>query len=58
MIKQRDLEWNEELKRQETEWREVIRDRDVAFFEETCIHESNLLKMLEDRDKVIKAALE
>ena len=58
VIRQRDLEWREELERRETKWREVIRDRDVAFWDETGIHESNLLKMLEDRVKVIKAALE
>ena len=38
--------------------REVIRVRDVAFLEEVGIHEFNLLKMLEDRDKSLKAALE
>ena len=38
--------------------REVIRVRDVAFLEEASIHEFNLLKMLEDRDKSLKAALE
>ena len=30
----------------------------MAFWEEKGIHESNLLKMLEYRDKVLKAALE
>ena len=30
----------------------------MAFWEETIIHESNLLKILEDRDKSLKAALE
>ena len=54
VIIQRDIEWREELERRETKWREVIRIRDVAFWEETKIHESNLLKMLED----IKVALE
>ena len=36
----------------------MIRDREVAFWTETCIHEANLVKMLEDRDKAMKAVLE
>ena len=30
----------------------------MSFWEETGIHEFNLLKMLEDRDKSLKASLE
>ena len=36
----------------------MIRDREVAFWTETGIHEANLVKLLEDRDKAMKAALE
>ena len=36
----------------------MIRDREVAFWTETCIHEANLGKILEDRDKAMKVALE
>ena len=36
----------------------MIKDREVAFWTETGIHEASLLKMLEDRDNVMKAALE
>ena len=36
----------------------MIRDREVAFWTETGIHEANLVKMLKDRDKAMKAALE
>ena len=36
----------------------MIRDREVAFWTETGIHEATLVKMLEDRDKAMKAALE
>ena len=36
----------------------MLTDREVAFWTETRIHEANLLKMLEDRDNVMKAALE
>ena len=46
------------MEQRKTKWREVIRVRDVAFWEETCIHEFNLLKMLKDKDKSLKAALE
>ena len=46
------------MEQRQIKWREVIRVRDVAFWEETGIHESNLLKMLEDRDKSLKVALE
>ena len=35
----------------------MIRDREVAFFTETGIHEATLVKMLEDSDKTMKAAL-
>ena len=34
----------------------MIRDREVAFWIETCIHEANLVKMLENKDKAMKAA--
>ena len=34
------------------------RDREVAFWTETGIHEASLLKMLEDRDNAMKVALE
>ena len=36
----------------------MIRDIKVAFWIETSIHEANLVKMLEDRDKAMKASLE
>ena len=36
----------------------MIRDRAVALWTETGIHEASLLKMLEDRDNAMKAALE
>ena len=36
----------------------MIRDREVAFWIETGIYEAILLKMLEDRDNAMKAALE
>ena len=36
----------------------MIRDREVAFWTKTGIHEENLVKMLENRDKNMKAALE
>ena len=36
----------------------MIRDKEVAFWTETSIHEANLVKMLEDKDKAMKAALE
>ena len=36
----------------------MIRDKEVAFFIETDMHEANLVKMLEHRDKAMKAALE
>ena len=36
----------------------VIREREVAFWIETGIHEANLVKMLENRDKAMKVALE
>ena len=36
----------------------MIRDREVAFWTEMGIHEENLVKMLEDRDKAMKVALE
>ena len=36
----------------------MIRDREVAFWTERCIHEANLVKMLEDRDKAMKVVLE
>ena len=42
----------------DTEWRTMIRDREVAFWTETGIHEANLVKMLKDRDKAMKATLE
>ena len=45
------------MEQRETELREVIRVRYVAFWEETDIHEFNLLKMLEDRDKSLKETL-
>ena len=40
------------------EWRIVKRDREVAFWAKTDIHEANLVKMLEDRDKAMKETLE
>ena len=43
--------------KRDTKWSIVIRDREITFWTETCIHESNLVKMLEDRDKAMKAAL-
>ena len=55
--KQRDEEWRAELEKGETEWRTVIRDREVAFWIETGKHEAWLIKMLEDRDKALKACL-
>ena len=36
----------------------MIRDRKVAFWTETDIHKANLVKMLYDRNKAMKAALE
>ena len=36
----------------------MIRDKEVAFWTQTSIHEANLMKMLEDRDKAMKATLE
>ena len=36
----------------------MLRDREVAFWTETGIYEASLLKMLKDRDNVMKAALE
>ena len=36
----------------------MIRDREVAFCTEIGIHEANLVKMLKDKDKAMKAALE
>ena len=36
----------------------MIRDREVAFWTQTGIHEANLVKMLEDREKAMKATLE
>ena len=36
----------------------MIRDREVAFWTKTDIHEANLVKILEDGDKAMKAALE
>ena len=36
----------------------MIRYRKVAFWTETCMHEASLLKMLEDKDKAMKATLE
>ena len=36
----------------------MIKVKDVAFWEEIGTHEFNLLKMLEDRDKSLKATLE
>ena len=35
----------------------MIRDREVAFWIETGTHEAGLIKMLEDRDKALKACL-
>ena len=46
------------MEKRDTKWRIVIRDREVAFWIETGIHEANLLKMLEDRDNAMKTALE
>ena len=51
-----DLEWRVKLEKRE--WRTVIRDREVAFLTKIGIHEASLLKMLKDRDKAMKAALE
>ena len=53
-MKYRELNW----KKKDTEWRTVIRDRKVAFWTETRKHEIELIKMLEDRDKALKASLE
>ena len=36
----------------------MIRDGEVAFWTETGIHEANLVKMLEDRNKAMREALE
>ena len=36
----------------------MIRDREVPFWTKTSIHEANLVKMLEDGDKAMKATLE
>ena len=36
----------------------MIRDREVAFWKETGIHEASLLKMLENINNAMKAALE
>ena len=47
-----------ELEKRDTEWRTVLRDREVALWTETGIHDASLLKMLEDRDNGMKAALE
>ena len=44
-------------KKKDTEWRTVIRDREVAFWTETGKHEAGLLKMLEDRDNGLKECL-
>ena len=46
------------MEKRETEWREVIRVRDEAFWIVTRIHEASLLKMLENRDNAMKVALE
>ena len=47
-----------ELETRDTKWRTMIRDKEVAFWIETGIHEASLLKMLEDRDNAMKVALE
>ena len=39
--------------RRDTKWRTVIRDREVDFWTEIGIHEANLVKMLENRDKAM-----
>ena len=36
----------------------MIRDKEVNFWTEISIHEANLVKMLWDRDKTMKATLE
>ena len=46
------------MEKRDTEWRTVIRDREVAFWTETGKHEAELIKMLEDRDNALKACLE
>ena len=46
------------MEKRDTKWRIMIRDREVAFWIETGKHEASLLKMLEDRDNAMKAALE
>ena len=46
------------MENRDTEWITLIRDREVAFWTETFMHEASLLKMLEDRDKAMKATLE
>ena len=46
------------MEKRDTKYRIVIRDREVAFWTKTYIHDANLVKMLEDKDKGMKAALE
>ena len=46
------------MEKRDTKWKTVIRDKEVAFWTETGIQEANLVKMLEDRDKAMKVALE
>ena len=46
------------MEKTDTEWRTVIRDREVPFWTEIGKHEAGLIKMLEDRDNALKACLE
>ena len=57
-LKQRDEEWRVQLEKRDTKWRIVLRDREVAFWTKTGKHEARRIKMLEDRDKALKACLE
>ena len=46
------------MEKRDSKWKTMIRDREVAFWTRTCIHEAKLVKMLEDREKCMKVALE
>ena len=46
------------MKKRDTKWRTLIRNREAAFWIETGVHEASLLNILEDRDNFMKATLE
>ena len=56
-IKQKDIEYNREFEGLGAMWKEELRIRDVAFWEESGKQEGDLCRMLETRDKQIQDSL-